>query len=341
MNSTLIENILNSFSGIKALIIGDVMVDAYLYGHVDRISPEAPVPVVALSRRVNMMGGAANVALNIASLGGVPLLFSVIGKDQKGAEFKELMQREHLSLKGIIESQERITTTKFRIIGNKNHMLRVDEEITTDLSQNLEAELLEKIRATLALQQIHVIIFQDYNKGVLTKNLIQSVIELARSRHIPVVVDPKKKNFDTYRDVTLFKPNLKELREGLKRDFASSDNAAITESIAMLQESQRLERVMVTLGEQGMVIRFKDGHGFREHSEKAHVRMISDVSGAGDTVISVAALCTALGTEAEEMTFLANLAGGIVCEYVGVVPIDKKRLQLEALSIAEKTNLQQ
>jgi len=341
MNSTSVENILNRFSGIKALIIGDVMVDAYLYGYVDRISPEAPVPVVVLNRRVNMMGGAANVALNIASLGAVPLLFSVIGNDQKGAEFKELMHREQLSHEGIIESRERITTTKFRIIGNKSQMLRVDEEITDYISQTLENELLEKIRATIALQKVHVIIFQDYNKGILTKTLIEAVIAMARAKHIPVVVDPKKKNFDTYRDVSLFKPNIKELREGLKKDFASSDRNALTESIAKLQDDQRLDRVMVTLGDQGMVIRYRDGGQFIEHSEKAHLRMISDVSGAGDTVISVAALCTALGTEPETMTFLANLAGGIVCEYAGVVPIDKKRLLREALNIAGNTNPQQ
>lgn len=318
------------------MVIGDVMVDAYLYGQVDRISPEAPVPVVSLTRRVNMLGGAANVALNIKALGATPLLFSVTGNDLKGSEFKELMQNEDLSTQGIIESSERITTTKFRIIGNKNQMLRVDEEVTGDLNPELENLLLESIRLAIETQQVHVIIFQDYNKGVITKNIIEKVIEMAAAKNIPVAVDPKKKNFETYKGVQLFKPNLKELREGLKMDFPLSDKTALTENIAYLQERGQHGMVMVTLGDQGIIVRYKvDGH-HHVHSRPAYVRTVSDVSGAGDTVISAAALCLALGIEPALMAFLANLAGGIVCEYVGVVPVDRERLLREALTLANK-----
>jgi len=331
-----IEQLFEKFKGIRAMVIGDVMVDAYLYGQVDRISPEAPVPVVSLTRRVNMLGGAANVALNIKALGATPLLFSVTGSDLKGREFCELMQNENLSAEGIIESPKRITTTKFRIIGNRNQMLRVDEEITSDLNPALESLLLENIRQTIEAQPLHVIIFQDYNKGVITKNIIEKVIEMAALKNIPVAVDPKKKNFETYKGIQLFKPNLKELREGLKTDFSPDDSNALAESITLLQDRGRHEMVMVTLGDQGIIVRYNtNGHHFI-HSQPAYVRTVSDVSGAGDTVISVAALCLALGIEPELMAFLANLAGGIVCEYVGVVPIEKERLLREALALANK-----
>jgi D-glycero-beta-D-manno-heptose-7-phosphate kinase len=329
-----IQQIFSDFSGIRAMVIGDVMVDAYLYGHVERISPEAPVPIVTLSKRVNMLGGAANVALNIKALGGTPLLFSVIGKDLRGNEFYELLAKENLSHQGIIASPQRVTTTKFRIIGNKNQMLRVDEEMVNDLSNDEEHLLLEKISQSLEHQNIQVIVFQDYNKGVLTKSLIEAVIRLADARHIPVVVDPKKKNFETYRAAKLFKPNLKELREGLKTDFHISDKDALNASMALLQENGKHEMIMVTLGDEGITMRVKKNEAYHTHIQAAHVRTISDVSGAGDTVISVAALCVALGTEPQVMLFLANLAGGIVCEYVGVVPVDKSRLLREATILA-------
>ncbi|MBE0662184.1 MAG: D-glycero-beta-D-manno-heptose-7-phosphate kinase [Bacteroidales bacterium] len=333
MDHNLLRQIFDDFSNVHALVIGDVMVDAYLYGQVDRISPEAPVPVVSLTSRKNMLGGAANVALNIKALGASPLLFSVIGKDRKSQEFLELMAKENLDTSGILESQERITTTKFRIIGNKNQMLRVDEEITSDLTPAIENLLFENISSVIREKTIQVIVLQDYNKGVLTKSLIEKVTGLAQTRNIPVVVDPKKKNFETYRGVKLFKPNLKELREGLKTNFHASDKTSLIESIALLQENQQLEMVMVTLGDEGLVVRFKEHDQYKVDILAAHLRSISDVSGAGDTVISVAAIGVALGVEPYIMAFIANLAGGIVCEYSGVVPIDKDRLLREVLNI--------
>lgn len=321
------------FQGVRAMVIGDVMVDAYLYGHVDRISPEAPVPIVSLTRRVNMLGGAANVALNIKALGATPLLFSVTGNDLKSHELLDLLAKDKLSAEGIIKSPARITTTKFRIIGNKTQILRVDEEILNNLTTEEETLFLQKIHQTIQNQQIHVIVFQDYNKGVITKNVIENVIVMARDKGIPVAVDPKKKNFETYHGAKLFKPNLKELREGLKADFSLTDKNALYDNISLLQQRNQHEMVMVTLGDEGIVIRFKKDGEHQIHSRAAHIRKISDVSGAGDTVISVAALCVALDAEPRLMAFLANLAGGIVCEYVGVVPIEKNRLQREALTL--------
>lgn len=327
-----ILQLFNDFTKLRTMIIGDVMVDAYLYGAVDRISPEAPVPVVSLKKRVNMLGGAANVALNIKALGAEPLLFSVIGSDHKGSEFLELLENEKISQAGIIQSADRITTAKFRIIGGKNQMLRVDEEITNDISTTSENLLLEKISQILLKDDIHMIIFQDYNKGVVTPRIIEEVEKLAAAKNIPIAVDPKKKNFNVFRNTRLFKPNLKELREGLHTDFPVSDREALEKSMALLQEQNKHEIIMVTLGDHGIATRFLKDGSYRFHIQKAHVRNISDVSGAGDTVISVAALCTALDCEPEASAFLANLAGGIVCEYVGVVPVNKQRLIDEVLS---------
>lgn len=328
-----INQLFEQFTGIRAMVIGDVMVDAYLYGHVDRISPEAPVPIVSLTKRVNLLGGAANVALNIKALGATPVLCSVIGNDLKGRDFLELLEKEKISTESIITSAKRITTTKFRIIGNKNQMLRVDEEITTDLPHDTEELLLEKIKQATKNQQIHVIVFQDYNKGVITKSLIEKVLDLAAALRIPVVVDPKKKNFGTYKGVRLFKPNLKELKEGLKSDFSASDTASLKKSIELLHQQNQHEMIMVTLSEAGILVGFHENGQLKFHARPAHVRTISDVSGAGDTVISVAALCVALQVPVSLMAFLANLAGGIVCEYVGVVPVDKERLHRETLTL--------
>jgi D-glycero-beta-D-manno-heptose-7-phosphate kinase len=339
INHNLLRQIFDDFNNVNALVIGDVMVDAYLYGQVDRISPEAPVPVVSLTSRKNMLGGAANVALNIKALGATPLLFSVIGNDHKSQEFIELMTKENLDTTGILESKERITTTKFRIMGNKNQMLRVDEEITSDLNPAIENQLFENISAAIREKTIQVIVLQDYNKGVLTESLIGKVINLAQGQNIPVVVDPKKKNFETYRGVKLFKPNLKELREGLKTNFNASDKTSLIESIALLQQGQQLEMVMVTLGDEGIVVRFKENDQYKVHSLSAYLRSVADVSGAGDTVISIAALGVALGVDPQILAFLANLAGGIVCEYSGVVPIDKERLLLEALHLSIEGNV--
>jgi len=258
----------------------------------------------------------------------------VIGNDQKSHEFIELMAKESLDIIGILQSTERITTTKFRIIGNKNQMLRVDEEITSDLTPAIENLLFEKICSVIQTHSIQVIVLQDYNKGVLTKSLIEKVIGLAQTSNIPVVVDPKKKNFESYQGVKLFKPNLKELREGLKTDFHVSDKLSLIESISLLQERQQIEMVMVTLGDEGIVVRFKTNDQYKVHAQSAHLRSISDVSGAGDTVISVAALGVALGVDPQTIAFIANLAGGIVCEYAGVVPIDKDRLLREALNLS-------
>ncbi|MCD4788747.1 MAG: hypothetical protein K8R37_02010 [Bacteroidales bacterium] len=322
-----------SFNNLNVLIIGDVMVDSYLWGEVERISPEAPVPIVSVKKRENRLGGAANVALNVKAMGANPILCSVVGNDLKGNEFIELLRKQEMETVGIIRSSDRITTTKFRVIGNKVQLLRVDEEIEETLSDKNRQEVFERFQEILNKYKIDVIIFQDYDKGVISEDLIRSMVNKANELNIPVAVDPKKKNFTAYNNVTLFKPNLKELKDGLKIDFDSKNQLELSNTINRLRSVINTEIVLVTLSEDGVFIDYKyDG----QKSTKiipSHVRSISDVSGAGDTVISIASLCLALNIDPVLLATISNLAGGLVCEMVGVVPVDKEKLLSEAIML--------
>ncbi len=325
--------IFDAFNGLKVLIIGDVMIDTYLWGRVERISPEAPVPIVTVDKRASRLGGAANVALNVKALGATPILCSVIGNDAKGEEFLSLLEDQDMLSAGIYQSPNRITTTKFRIIGNNTQMLRVDEEIESDLLLNEYKNLLNNIDNIISHEKPDVIIFQDYNKGIITPSLIGEVTRRSSEISLPVVVDPKKKNFSSYKDLTLFKPNLKELKEGLNIDVDMANKENLTNAIKQLMHQRNLEIVMTTLSEDGIIICAKEvNKGIVTHTIPAHVRSVSDVSGAGDTVISVASLCLALKLSAFEIAAISNLAGGLVCEEVGVVPVDKARLLEEVMN---------
>ena len=332
-----IEKLFEAFNNLNVLVAGDVMIDAYLWGKVERISPEAPVPIVSVNRRESLLGGAANVALNLKALGANPILCSVIGNDSRGDEFLKLLEKERLDTSGICRSDERITTTKFRIIGNKAQMLRVDEEIDTDISPADTAKLLDVVTRILDKPGAAVIILQDYNKGVLTSQSISRILEIAHKKNIPVTADPKKENFGNYKGIALFKPNLKELREGLRMDIEPGNTSQLLHAINQLHEQQAIETVLTTLSESGVLIsRHKDGEPREVVSLPAHLRSIADVSGAGDTVISVASLCLALGTSMHELAAIANLAGGLVCEHVGVVPVNKEKLLAETIALANR-----
>ena len=327
------KKLFDSLNKQNVMVIGDVMVDSYLWGKVERISPEAPIPIVALRKREHRMGGAANVAMNIRAMGAKPILCSVIGTDDKGDIFLELMKKEKMNASGIVRSQRRITTTKFRIFGNAYQMLRVDEEEDDDLVHADYLTLSRVIDRILETENVHCIIFQDYNKGVLTPKLIQEVIKKAHKRNIPTCVDPKRKNFESFSNVTLFKPNLKELSEGLKIELDATDSNAIIDAAQALREKLKCDYVMTTLSEQGVLISMKDKHEKKNLMIPAHVRSISDVSGAGDTVISVASLCLAAQRSPYEIAYISNLAGGIVCEEIGVVPVNKDKLLKEVISL--------
>ena len=317
-----IEDIIKSFSKLNVLIIGDVILDAYLWGHVDRISPEAPVPIIAVTKRENRLGGAANVAINIQSLGATPLLCSVVGNDAHSKTFIELMKVMNMNTDGIHHSKTRTTTVKTRIIGNNYQMLRVDDEIDDEVSTSDRNHLFKRIASIIESKKVDVIIFEDYDKGVISKSLIEQVTELAKKKKIPVAVDPKKRNLNSYKNVTLLKPNLKELKDGMKLDIEKFDISEIQKAAEKLSGNNSIDTILITLSEQGAYV-------YNRKEQKhipAHIRNIADVSGAGDTVISVAALCLALDLSPGTTAALANLAGGIVCEKVGVVPIEKNQL---------------
>ena len=285
------------------------------------MSPEAPVPIVNLKERFDRLGGATNVALNLKALGAVPFVCSVIGNDTSGKRLLQLMTDHGLDTAGMIQSSQRMTTVKQRVFNGDKQLLRIDEEDTFDLTEEEHASLIHAFESRLG--DCDVIILQDYNKGVLTDRLIKSIIALANERSIPVAVDPKKKNFFAYQGVTLFKPNAKELRDGLGVHAETIDE--LKQAAIDLQKRLHCKYLMVTLSEQGVII-LNDGDFYHI---PAHPRHILDVSGAGDTVLSVAALSMAIKKDTKTIAELSNIAGGLVCEAVGVVPIDKDKLLKE------------
>jgi D-glycero-beta-D-manno-heptose-7-phosphate kinase len=327
MTNSEVNEIFDGFNNLNCLIIGDVMVDAYIWGNVNRISPEAPVPVFEAKKRENRLGGAANVALNIQALGATPILCGIIGNDVKGKVFNEVLENQHLSTEGIIQSDERLTTCKTRIISSSHHMLRVDEEVLEPISELDSKDLINRVKNIISTKKIDVVIFEDYDKGLLNANNIQAIVHLLNEKKIPSCVDPKKDNFQNYQGTTLFKPNFKEFTSGLKEDIKKGDIKSLMEHAEKFSESNNIENVMVTLSEHGVMLY---NPKIQSHIP-AEIRNISDVSGAGDTVISTAALAFSQGVRGKELVTLSNLAGGLVCEEVGVVPINKERLKKEFL----------
>ena len=319
------ESLFEKFKSFKVLIIGDVMIDAYLNGSVSRISPEAPVPIVEIKDRSYRLGGAANVALNIKALGAEPVLCSVIGNDGKSELYTKLLEENGLRNDGILMSENRKTTVKYRIIGNKSQMLRIDEEIVSELSQPDEVAFISKIKELIENEGIDIVIFEDYDKGVITPEVISEVVAAAKRRGISVTVDPKKRNFSRYAGVDLFKPNFKELCEGIGVSNEAFSLENIKKIMSDFSKKMNIKKIMTTLSERGIAIYDADKDSF--FSQPAFLRHISDVSGAGDTVISVASLCLAAGLPYDSLAVISNLAGGIVCEYAGVVPINADILQ--------------
>lgn len=328
-----VNGIFDKIAQEHILIVGDVMIDSYMWGKVTRISPEAPVPVVAVTKREKRLGGAANVALNIEAMGAMPIICSVLGSDDSGKDFQQIMYEANMDRRGIVVSDNRMTTVKSRVIGNSMHIVRVDEENTHPLSAIEEDKLLDRINRTIKTIPVDAIIFQDYDKGCITQRIIDEVSSLAKRKNILTTVDPKHRNFSQFRNVTLFKPNLKELREGLNVEIDDSSEESLMRDLLsaskILHERQNIDIVLTTLSSRGMY-----ACDFRSDEPKtllipscAHA--VSDVSGAGDTVISVITLALSSGMSLEESVRCANIAGGIVCGQVGVVPIDPEQLKKE------------
>jgi rfaE bifunctional protein kinase chain/domain len=321
------EDLFQQFKNIKVAVIGDLMLDTYWWGHVERISPEAPVPVVSLDKREYRIGGAGNVALNIASLGAPVTVFSVLGNDDNAAILQNLLMEKKINASSLLKSDDRITTSKTRIISRNQQMMRLDSETTKELTATDENNILQNIEKYLDSEKPQVVIFEDYNKGILTEKLITKVILLCKQRNVITTVDPKRKNFFSYTGVDIFKPNLKEVKEGLNLLVEDIDLPALQNIHRLLSEKLEHHISFITLSEKGV---------FYQNEKEAkiissHFRNISDVSGAGDTVIAVASLVYAATKDIKLMAEMANIAGGLVCEEVGTVAINKERLLKECI----------
>jgi rfaE bifunctional protein kinase chain/domain len=300
------------------------MVDRYFWGSVNRISPEAPVPVVEVESQSTRLGGAANVANNVSSLGGIPMMIGVVGNDDGGKTLKGLIEESGFPTSGLVVDPERPTTIKTRVIAHHQHVVRIDHEVKHNISESIQGQILDVLRRELPT--LDAVILEDYNKGVVVQDLIKEVVALARSKDIIVTVDPKFNNFFEYKHVTVFKPNRKESEEALGRRL--SDRAAIELAGRDLLKALEAENILLTLGEEGMSLFERSGSVTHVST---HAKKVADVSGAGDTVISTLTMCLAAGAAIKEASALANIAGGVVCGEVGIVPIEKASL-LEAIA---------
>jgi len=314
-----IKDLNHNFEGKRIAIIGDMMLDGYYWGDVKRISPEAPVPVLEVEEEFFRFGGAANVALNIASLGGIPVPVGVIGYDSYGTIFTSLLKESNIIDDGVVIDESRPTTTKTRVIADSQHVVRIDKESKEALNSKVEAKIFDYVKKNI--NDMDGIILQDYNKGVLTESLIKKIVNEANEMNKLITVDPKFENFWSYKNVTVFKPNRKEAEEKLGLKITSSQDVSFAGS--KLLEKLNTQYVLLTLGEEGIAV-FEKGKEEKRMPTKA--RKVADVSGAGDTVISTLTLSLAAGADILEASYLANYAGGIVCGEVGIVPVDKEKL---------------
>lgn len=320
-----LKKLFGAFDKLKVCVLGDVMLDTYMWGNVERISPEAPVPVVSINKKEYRIGGAGNVALNVSTLGAEVFILSVTGNDEDAEKLGELFSANNIKTKYLLKSNNRITTNKTRIISRNQQMMRLDAEISNDLSVNEEKQLLEQIRFFIKNEKPDVLIFEDYNKGVLTEKIIRETIALCKKANVICAVDPKRKNFFTYKGIDIFKPNLKEVKEGLNLLIEEVDLHHMQKIHKELNALLDHKISFITLSEKGV---------FCQQDKDAaiipsHFRNIADVSGAGDTVIAVASLVFAVSKNIHLMADIANIAGGLVCEEVGTMAINKDKLLQE------------
>ncbi|RYZ53316.1 MAG: carbohydrate kinase [Sphingobacteriales bacterium] len=324
-----IKELFEKFNGLHVVVLGDVMLDNYWWGDVDRISPEAPVPVVALRKRESRLGGAANVALNCVALGAKVTLASIVGEDKDGAMLVSLAKEAGVDTSLIMHSVHRPTTTKTRVICRNQQMMRLDDETTEDLFIEEEHPFIDMVLRYLQIKKPDVLIFEDYNKGLLKENVIQRVAAHCREIGTITSVDPKKKNFLGFAGVDIFKPNLKEVREGIHLPIEHVVLDELNEADNKLRSSLNHQVTFITLSEKGVFY----NTGAASEIIPSHMRNIADVSGAGDTVIATASLVYAITKDARLMAEVSNIAGGLVCEQVGVVPIEKELFLKECIQL--------
>lgn len=316
------QQLFQSFSSLKIGVVGDVMLDTYMWGDVERISPEAPVPIVAMKKKEYRIGGAGNVALNLQSLGANAFVLSVTGNDDDAVKLHELFKSQKINTSYCIASSNRITTNKTRVISRNQHMMRLDAEITKDLDSKDEQQLIRLFKDFVSKEKPDVVILEDYNKGVLTETIISTIIAVCKKNNIVTAVDPKRKNFLEYKGVDIFKPNLKEVKEALNILFADVNLSLLQDIHSELFNLLHHHISFITLSEKGVFYNNNKSPAIIP----SHLRNIADVSGAGDTVIAVASLVYAATKNVNLMAEVANIAGGLVCEEVGTVAINKERL---------------
>lgn len=319
------DKLFTGFSEMKVAVVGDIMLDTYWWGKVDRISPEAPVPVVVLEKKELRIGGAGNVALNTVALGAETVLFSVIGNDDVGKNLISLLERNNIQTANIVLSDARVTTNKTRIISRNQHMMRLDAEITKDINESEQLLLLQSFTHYIQTERPSVVIFEDYNKGVLTEEVNQKMISICKQNNIVTTADPKRKNFFSYKGVTMFKPNLKEVKDGLNVLLDDVNEGFLKDVHRQLENRLHHSISLITLSEKGIFYQQQDTSKILP----THIRSIADVSGAGDTVIAVASLVYAQTKDINLSAAMANIAGGLVCEEVGTVAINKDKLLQE------------
>jgi D-glycero-beta-D-manno-heptose-7-phosphate kinase len=332
MNALDFDKLFQSFNTFKIGVVGDVMLDTYWWGKVDRISPEAPVPVVAVSKKEQRIGGAGNVALNLSALNVNVHVISIIGDDDEGKQLVALLNDNKINTDFVISNEERITTNKIRIISRNQHMMRLDAEVTTALTNDAEEILINAFTKYAANEKPQLVILEDYNKGLLTKNVIEKVISICKQNNILTAVDPKRKNFFEYKNVDIFKPNLHEVKEGLNILGDEVSEKLLGEMHELLKEKLQHNISFITLSEKGVFYETES----ETHIIPTHIRSIADVSGAGDTVIAVASAVYAATQNVRLMAEMANIAGGLVCEEVGTVAIDKTKLLEECKQLLVK-----
>jgi D-glycero-beta-D-manno-heptose-7-phosphate kinase len=307
------------FKGKNITVIGDMMLDCYLWGEVRRISPEAPVPVIEIANEFYRFGGAANVALNILKLSGNPIPIGIIGDDNDGRIFSSLLTEMNINNEGIMVDKARPTTAKTRVIAHDQHVVRIDKESKDYLNTEISDKLYDYLHDII--NNVDGIILQDYNKGVLSPQIIDKIINLAKSRNILITVDPKFNNFFQYKDVTVFKPNRKEAEDVLGMKIKTDED--VKYACKKILDRLNAKYILLTLGEEGIAVFEKDKD---EKRMSTQARKVADVSGAGDTVISTLTMALSAGANIYESSYLANYAAGIVCEEVGIVPIELEKL---------------
>ncbi len=320
-----LKELFNTFNTKSIAIIGDVMLDKYIWGTVGRISPEAPVPVVDVEAESAHPGGASNVALNVRNLGARPLLFGVVGNDNHAEQLKKIFDDTNISSDFLVEDTSRPTTVKTRVIAHSQHVVRIDNEVRQTISEKIRDEIIKKFEQHI--DEIAAVIFQDYNKGVIDKRIIHSIIDLTKRRNIPVCVDPKFQNFFEYEGVDVFKPNRKETEDVLQIKMHNDEE--YIQAARVIIERLNCKNVLLTLGERGMLLYQSDGFTKRIPTR---ARKVADVSGAGDTVIATLSVMIASGAAMLEAAAVANIAGGLVCEESGIVPVDKNQLYESTLT---------